>query len=259
MKLTTNIQSYKRAGAVSTLKLFPDAALWVHAFEADAYRGAYPKADVRVLPDDTRGNPPRVKNFILDAVLNGEGADACLFLDDDITKVCHFFNKTLIPLQGERLRWFVLKHTVLCQEWGFKLWGLNVTFDKQVYREYTPFSTLSYVSSSFACFLRGNTLRYDERFPPKEDYDMTLPQCQKYRGLLRVNKGSYVKKSAENVGGCAGYRNVDRERQQVQALQAKWGSSVVRLDSLETSRNHRTTKRRTFDIKPVIEVPIQGL
>ncbi len=256
MNIAINIQSYKRAGAVETLELFPEASLWVHEFEANIYRAFYPLAKVRVLPDETRGNLPKVKNFILDESRN---ADACLFLDDDIRSIDYWQQNKRIAMTGDVLRDFIIKHTIIADEWGLKLWGVNVNNDKQCYREYSPFSTLSYVSSSFACFLRGNQLRYDERFPLKEDYDMTIQQCMKYRGVLRVNRAYYYKKSMENVGGCGMYRNVEREKAQLELLQKKWGTEIVQSDSLTKSRNHLTTKKRAFDINPVIRIPIAGI
>lgn len=259
MNVAIVIQSYRRAGAVDTLKIVPDATIFVHNFEIDEYRRAHPEATILGLPDETRGNLPRVKNWILDDVFKNQSADACLFLDDDMNHIAYWEQEKRIRLDGDALRRFIVKHTVLCAEWGFKLWGVNVNNDKQCYREYSPFSTLSYVSSSFACFLRGNELRYDERFPLKEDYDMTIQQCLRYRGLLRVNRAYYYKKSMENVGGCGMYRNVEREKEQLALLQRKWGAEIVRADSLDHSRNHLTNKKRAFDINPVIRIPIAGI
>lgn len=253
MKISINCQSYKRAGAVDTMRLGLPMNLWVHTFEIEEYRKLYGDA-VKELPDDTRGNLPRVKNFILEAEKDN---DAIFFLDDDISRVGMFENREPYFFKGDELLGFIERYSMLCQEWGLKLWGINVSPDKQNYREYSPFSTLSYVSSSFACFLKGNVLKYDERLPLKEDYDMTIQQCNTYRGLLRVNKAFYVKKSASNVGGCAVYRNIEKEREQLQTFQKKWGDSIVKFDT--NDRSHSTEKRKSIDINPVILVPIRGI
>jgi hypothetical protein len=259
MKLSINIQSLKRANDIKTLRIFPEASVWVHEFEFDEYVKANPGAHILRLPDDLRGNLPGVKNWILNASFNGVFDDACLLLDDDIYKVGYFEGTERTYLEGDELLRFVEKYTLLCQEWGFFLWGININNDKQCYREYTPFGTVQYVSSSFACFLKGNTCLYDERFPLKEDYDMTLQQCNVNRGLLRLNKWHYTKLGAQNVGGCADYRQVAKEREQLELLQKKWGSRIVQMDGLEHSRNHITKKERNFDINPVIHVPINGV
>lgn len=255
MKISINVQSYKRAGSVDTFKLDIPFNLWVHTFEFEDYKKLYGKA-VKELPDETRGNLPKVKNYIMEHEFKN-GADAVLLMDDDISRIGIFEDKNGIILKGEDLLTFITKYTELCRDWGMKLWGVNVSPDKQNYREYSPFSTLSYISSSFACFLKGNELRYDYRLPLKEDYDMTIQQCNRYRGNLRVNKAFYVKKSAENVGGCATYRNIDTERSQLDILQKKWGNSIVKFDT--NDRSHATTKTKSIDINPVILIPIRGI
>lgn len=256
MSISVNIQSYKRAGKVETLDIVPSANLWVHEFEVDEYKLAYPEAKIMVLPDDTRGNLPRVKNFILEAQKNDR---AVLFLDDDMSYVGYWYHKGQYKIESERQFMAMLeKYTLIAEEWGAKLWGINVNPDKQVYREYSPFSTQSYISSSFACFLNGCVLRYDENLPLKEDYDMTLQQLNTYRRMLRVNGYFYSKKSASNVGGCATYRNLDREREQLLLLQKKWGADLVKFDTGE-SRSHSSTKKRAMDINPIVRSPIKGI
>lgn len=259
MKISVNIQTYKRVGEVDTLNLVPHANLWAHSFEIDLYRKAYPDAVIKELPNETQGNLPRVKNFILEHEFN-KGFDAVLLLDDDI-KTIGWWEKRHARTIGseEELIDMVLRYSILASDWGAKLWGINVNPDKQVYREYSPFSTISYISSSFSCFLKGNELKYDERFPLKEDYDMLLQQTNKYRLNLRVNKYFYVKKSAENKGGCATYRNQEKEKQQMDDLQKKWGRNLVKRESLRHSRSHSSKKRRTIDINPVVLVPIRGI
>lgn len=259
MKLSINIQSYKRAGKIKTLEIAPGATVWAHQFEADEYEQAHPGSWIMRLPDAARGNLPKVKNLILDHAFYEEKADACLILDDDIYRIGYFEHDEATDIRGDELLRFVEKYSHLCKEWGFYLWGLNVNMDKQCYREYTPFGTVQYVSSSFSCFLKGNTCKYDPRFPLKEDYDMTLQQCSTYRGLLRLNKWHYVKLSAENVGGCGSYRSIAEERAQFALLQKKWGSSIVSQDNLENSKSHKSQKVNRFDINPVIRVPIMGV
>jgi hypothetical protein len=141
---------------------------------------------------------------------------------------------------------------------GVKLWGINVNYDKQCYREYTPFSLTSYIGGPFMVHI-DTDLRFDERLPLKEDYDYTLQHLNKYRKVLRVNKFFYVVKQMEQVGGCATYRNLEREIEQLNLLRKKWGSRIVQNDSLENSRSHKSDKKRTFDVNPIIRVPIGGI
>lgn len=255
MKISVNVPTYKRAGMIETFALMPSATFWVHKFETKEYQKAHKGIRIAVLPDETRGNIARVRNFILKKTA---GDDACLMMDDDVLHVARWEKRERIRLNGEKaILSMVERYSRIAQEWGVKLWGINVNNDKQVYREYSPFSTLSYISASFSVFLKGNDIFYDERFSLKEDYDMTIQQLNVYRRVLRVNKFYYMKKGAEQIGGCAAYRNVAKEVAQIEALQKKWGRGIVKFDG--NKRNHLTTKNRSFDINPVITVPISGI
>ena len=137
---------------------------------------------------------------------------------------------------------------------------MNVNYDRQCYRENTPFSTISYIGGPFQVFLRGNECFYDEALPLKEDYDMTLQQLRRHRIALRLNKYFYRVKQSEQVGGCATYRNLDKEREQLETLRRKWGARIVRFDF--SDRSHKGVKSRNavfIDYNPVIKSPIRGV
>lgn len=255
MEISINVPTYRRAGMCDTFRLLPSADFWIHKFEVEEYRKAYPKMRTMVLPDRIKGNVARVRNYILDKTV---GDDVSVQIDDDTSHLLYFEGKKKINVKKEaEIVKFIEKMSIVARDFGAKLWGVNVNPDKQNYREYTPFSTLSYISASFSCFLKGNELRYDERFSLKEDYDMTIQQINRYRRVFRVNKWAYQKKGAEQKGGCATYRNVRKEIGQIEALQRKWGGEIVKFD--RNNRSHSTTKRQTFDINPVIRVPISGV
>jgi len=122
--------------------------------------------------------------------------------------------------------------------------------DKRTNREGTPFNTTAYIGGPFQVILKDNILRYDEDLPLKEDYDFTLQNMHKYNGCLRVNFLCYDVKQAEQSGGCATYRNNDREKQQFIALQKKWGNKIIRED---------TKSKRNFDFNPKLISPIKGV
>lgn len=210
---------------------------------------------IKVLPDSTRGNIAKVRNYILD---NTQEADVSVQFDDDMTAVGYFENKEDIKVNGVELMDILERYSLLAKEWGAYLWGVNVNSDSQSYREYTPFSTTSYVSASFSCFLKGNTLRYDETFSLKEDYDMTIQQCNEHRIVLRINRLHYFKKTATNKGGCASYRNIDTEVAQLRLLQSKWGSKIVTQDKSDRSHGSKKVKK-VVDYNPVIKIPIKGV
>jgi hypothetical protein len=61
---------------------------------------------------------------------------------------------------------------------------------------------------------------------------------------------SYDVKQAEQAGGCSTYRTSEREKEQFELLQRKWGSKIVRYDS---------SSKKGFDFNPIIKVPIRGV
>lgn len=249
--------SYRRPTAVDTLKYLPSCRIYVSRAEEAAYRRANPEADIVAVDPKHQGNLCRIRNYILDSEM-GPGR-AVLIVDDDLQGIWRWEKLTRYRLDSEaEVRDFLRRYTALCVEWGCVAWGINVNSDGQVYREQTPFSLRSYVGGPFMVHV-DHKLRYDERLPLKEDYDFTLQVLNAHRKLLRVNKYYYLTLQMAQVGGCAEYRNIEAERDQLEALQRKWGREIVRADVLGSSRNHLTTKRRSIDVNPVIHPPIRGV
>ena len=264
MRISVNCPSYKRP-KVETLDYLPFCKVWVCETEADAYRKANPGFEDQIIPcaKGIQGNVSRIRNHILDTEF-AAGMDAVVILDDDMRKMAYYesepgerFGYKDNTVEAEDFLDFIERYTLLCQDFGFKMWGVNVNIDARSYNQNTPFSTLSFIGGPFACFLRGNECRYDEDLPLKEDYDMTIQQCNRYRGCLRVNKYHYVVKQATQAGGCATYRNYEREEEQLHALRRKWGSRIVKFDN---SNKGKTKKEKVrIDFNPIIKVPIKGL
>ena len=261
MKISVNCPSYKRP-KVETLDYLPFCNVWVDESEYENYIKANPGFENNIIscPKGIQGNLCRIRNYILDEEFK-KGYDVVLIIDDDMQGIYHFegdkeycYNKILIT--SDEFMDFLEKYSLMCEELGFKFWGLNCNADALSYRQYSPFSTVSYIGGPFQCFL-NNPLRYDENLPLKEDYDMTLQHCNKYRGCLRINKYYYNCKQSKQAGGCATYRNYDRERQQLEALQKKWGKDIVKID--KTKNNNQKRKSKELDYNPIIKIPIKGI
>jgi len=255
MKVVIACPSYKRPNGVDTLAYLPSTKVYVSASEFEAYKKNYPKANIISVDPKFQGNLCRIRNYILD---DNKGDIVCI-IDDDLKFLGYFEKNTVVKLTCEAdVISFLIKYSNLALDLGVKLWGINISPDKQNYREYTPFSLTSYIGGPFMVHL-DTDLRFDERFPLKEDYDFTLQNLNKYRKVLRVNKFFYSVKQVEQVGGVAEYRNLDEEKRQLKELQKKWGNKIVQTDSLENSRSHSSTKKRNVDINPIIRVPIKGV
>jgi hypothetical protein len=262
MKISVNCPSYRRP-KVKTLAYLPFTKVWVSEDEFDDYVKANPGFEKNIIkcPREKQGNVSRIRNWILDNELKEN--DVVVIIDDDLEGIYSFeknpknnfgYEKKLIDASVFLL--FIEKYTIMTEELGFKMWGVNCNGDAMSYRHYSPFSTLSIVLGPFSAYLSGSEPRYDEKLPLKEDYDMFIQHMSKYRGVLRVNGVHYMAKQSEQAGGCATYRNYERERQQLIALRKKWGSDIVKVD--KSNKGH-SKKQKLFDYNPIIKIPIKGI
>ncbi len=256
MKVRICCPSYHRP-RVETLSYLPYCRVYVDGSEFKAYKAANPPdASIIRCADGIQGNLCRVRNYILKSEF-ADGADAVLIIDDDMQYIGYWEEKKKVRVTAEMLPVIVEKYSIMAQDLGACFWGANCVDDKQAYCENTPFSTVSYIGGPFQCFLKENDCWYDERLPLKEDYDMTIQQCNKHRVVLRVNKLFYACRQSEQAGGCAVYRNTEKEREQFELLQKKWGKRIVRRDG--SSGRYTGKKKKIEDYNPVIRIPIRGV
>ena len=234
MKISVNAPSYKRPDDVRTLDYLPFCKIWVDNKEYEEYKKNNPNAKIIACPEGVQGNLCRVRNYILETEFKS-GADVVLIIDDDFTCLRRYDYDELngfgyephIITKDEFLP-IIEKYSIIAKDLGAKFWGVNCNCDPMAYRHNTPFSTRSYIGGPFQCFLKGNRCWYDERLPLKEDYDMTIQQLNMERVVLRVNAYHYLCKQSEQKGGCATYRNREREEEQLEALRKKWGGQLLK-------------------------------
>lgn len=259
MKISINSPSYKKPSGVDVLGWLPFCKTWVSPDEFDSYKKNYPKADIVKCPAGIQGNgKPRVMNYILD--LEFKKGNAVCFIDDDITFIGYWEGNKRYNLTTDEFMPWLEKYTYLAIECGAKLWGVNLNSDKQSYSEFTPFSFLSPVLGPFQVAL-PSPVRHDEKLVLKHDYDYSIRHLNKYRKILRLNKYHYDLKMAGSgtggIGGSSTFRNLKREMQELDILQKRWGSKIVKYDF--NPRSHNLKKIRSFDINPRIWIPIRGL
>lgn len=258
MNISICCPSYKRP-IVKSLKYVPYAKIYIDKSEYEEYKKENPDANIIVCDDGIQGNVARVRNYILNKEFHN-GTDVVCIIDDDLQGIYRFdvnkktkfgYERNLI----EDLEEFIYKYSVICNEFGYKLWGINCNSDKLSYKHYSPFSLTSIILGPFCCHFK-NDIRYDEKLPLKEDYDLAIQHLNKYRGILRLNFAHYICEQSTNSGGCASMRNMKREKEQFELLQKKWGSKIVREDK---SNKGQTKKVKRFDYNPIIKVPIKGI
>lgn len=239
--------SYKRADVCKTHKYIPSVTYVVRESEAEDYKSVH--ENLWIVPDSAQGNVARIRNYILD----NAPEDNIVFMDDDIKNFGRFNGNELMKLDNEGVLNMIQEGFQLAEDLNTCYWGINLLQDKGAYREYTPFGTCQMILGPF-CGHRKNPFRYDEKIYLKEDYDMSLQVLNKYRKTLRLNMYHYVCDQATLKGGCADARSVAREMEHILMLQKKWGTDIVKFDT-----SNKSKKNKTFDINPIIKVPIKGV
>lgn len=240
--------TYKRAKLCKTHKYLKEVVYVVRESEAKDYEGVHDK--LWIVPDSAQGNLCRVRNYILDHAEE----DNILLIDDDIKHFGRWNGNVQVKLNEQEVYNMVQEGFQLAEDLDVVFWGINCLADKGAYREYTPFGTCQYIGGPFQAH-RNNPLRYDEVIYLKEDYDMSIQVLNKYRKNLRLNMYHYVCEQATLAGGCADYHTIAREKEHNNMLQKKWGSKIVRFDK----SNKSSGKHKTYDINPIINVPIKGV
>lgn len=242
--------SWKRESICTSHKYLKGLRYVVCEAQADKY--AEKKLPVLICPDKAQGNVSRVRNWILN---HANGGNVCI-VDDDIKHLGCWDGNKHKKMTAEEADEFIENGFNLAEQFDVRLWGINLLQDKGAFREYTPFSLTNVILGPFGGF-RNCDARYDEALPLKEDYDLSLQLLNKHRKILRINHAHYVCEQHTNRGGCAEYRTIAAERNQFSALAKKWGGKIVRSDS-GNSKTERT-KQKTYDINPIIKVPIGGV
>ena len=234
--------SYKRAKGVTTQENYPFVKYVVAEFEAEEYLKQ--GLDCWVVPDSAQGSVARIRNYILD----NADTEKIVMLDHDMTGVARWEKQKANRLDPGAMQEFCEMGFQMADDLKIKYWGMNMLSDKGAYREYTPFAFKSCILGPFQAF-NNLDLRYDEKLPLKEDYDLSLQVLNKYRKTLRFNAYHYIVKQHTNTGGCADYRTIQYEKDQMAALVRKWGSKIVKQDF----------SSKGYDINPIIKVPIGGV
>lgn len=248
--------SYKRPTGKSTHLIIPEVIYVVAESEKESYLKSGEHDKYWFVPDTAQGNTSRIRNYILD---NAPCIDKKLVtVDDDHTRFGIWNGNKRIILNSDNIMRFIESMFQLTDDAGIKFWGVLPNNDKLSYRETAPFSFNSFIGGPWQGF-NNLDLRYDEKIPLKEDYDLTLQVLNKYRKVMRCNFFHYFPKQHNNKGGCASYRNIEFEKQQLKLFQKKWGTKIVKSTTGRGGAMSSKMSTNAYDINPIIKVPIKGI
>lgn len=243
------IRSYKRAGQVSTFKVYPDATVWVPESQGDAYMEAYGENRVAVIPDSEDGNPARKNNAILDRA----PSEWIMILDDDLRQLGYYEGGTHHIATPAEIKHLIRSQFEIAADLGVELWGINYMKDPLAYRALCPFSLLAPIAGPFHGHLHPS-LRYDEASLGKDDYDFWLQNIRKFHRTWRYNKWHYTSDHGKNPGGSVSLRTEQYEKDGIAFMLHKWGREVYRSGG-QPGGKRATGKNILWS---VVHVPING-
>lgn len=210
------VPSKGRAGSVKTLDVLPNAALYVPALEADAYRLAGARNVVPV-PNDIHGIT-RTRNYIL----NSTSERRVVMIDDDVHQ--QGWTK-LLPHSAHKLRleepgWHdeFRKLFEITEQLGFRIFGTSTESSTRACYPQHPFRFRSYVTASCMGIVNDGRTRFDESYPVKEDYELCARCISEDGGVVNAQYLFWQNAHWTTDGGCKSYRTQAMERDAISRL-----------------------------------------
>ena len=118
--------SYKRPQKSITQRRYPFVKIVVKESEVQEYINN--GNDVIACPDSAQGNIARVRNWILDNLLQKH--DAVVIIDDDSSGIGYWSKQKYIIMDSDDFQEFFEAMYYLTIEWGYLHFGLNCVTDK---------------------------------------------------------------------------------------------------------------------------------
>lgn len=221
------IPSKGRAGKVKSLKVLPQAVLFVPEYEVKDYKKAqYP--NIVGVPGDVKGIT-KTRNWILKESKDEE----VVFIDDDV-KIAgwrklhshHVESKSLNPKQWDRE---FNKLFELTRDLNYRLWGIGTDEATRSQYPYKPFLWNSYVTASCCGIINDGRTYYDESFPVKEDYELCLRLMKEDGGTVGARHIYWHNSHWTDPGGCTDYRTQQMEKDCIYRLKDMYPGMVRQI------------------------------
>jgi hypothetical protein len=220
------VPSRGRPGKTPTLGILPEASLYVPAREEGSYRRAGARTVVPV-PDTVRGITA-TRNWILESTIE----ERVVFIDD--VKTAGWIRLYAFRAQHRTLpaaAWMRQFERAfdLCEELGYKLWGVATHSAPRGVYPFHPILFRTYVTASCMGMFRSSD-RFDEAFPVKEDYELCLRAIERDGGVLGIRYLYWENQHWDTAGGCRDYRTQEMEEQVTKALMERYPRFIRRVE-----------------------------
>lgn len=213
------------------------------------YRAVVASENLVPHPDDVSGIAP-IRQWVLDHF-----DDECIvFVDDDvyqlISLVGYSYSKIASPANARR----VVENTAnIARELGTAFFGFNQAFDVRKFVPQKPFLLHSWAGGVIGII--GREFRYDTGLRLRADIDYCLQVLLKRRVTFIENRIAFVHKRFGLTGGNALNRSAERNRQELEYLQRKWGKYLEVTQSKGTTllKLHVQRQQKTIQLAGDVE------
>lgn len=216
-----------RVGQVKSIRVLPQARLFVPAAEFDDYRRVYGEC-VQAVPMSVRGITA-TRNWILD----NTSERWVVFIDDDVTsqgvRVLLSNESLTLPLSSTVWQSVFAQLFCVCEDIGYPIWGIATQSATRSVYPYRPFLWQSYVTASCMGMLNLPTLRFDESYPVKEDYELCLRCIRDYGGVVAARFVFWENEHWDTPGGCHDYRTQEMEQAAIDRLVRMYPGLIRRV------------------------------
>lgn len=174
-------------------------------------------SEIVEIPHDLRGMP-RIRNWVLDRFEE----EALFMLDDDLAALEERTHETVRVIQEPAEVEQIIDNTYICaKDAGARVFGFGVDHKVFHFRANLPFLLNVWTDQGWGII--GKDLRFDEHQTVKEDIDLCLLSLLRHRIVWIDNRYAWRGVKRGNVGGLSTYRTIERDRQDAEYLQHKWG------------------------------------
>jgi len=210
------VPSKGRAGLTTTNKILPNCTFYVPESELHQYKGIV--KNVVGVPITVKGITP-TRNWIL----KNTEEKWVVFLDDDVKNAGYNLalerqmKKKDILNESFWEKEFI-KYFDICEQLGFKIWGVKTESAPRGVFPYKPFLFKSYVTASCMGIINDSEYYFDEKYKVKEDYEICLRHIKDKGGILAVRYLHWENDHWDKEGGCKDYRTEQIEKDCIKML-----------------------------------------
>jgi len=204
--------------------------MFIPEIEVDSYRKCGVENVVPV-PMSVRGITA-TRNWILDYA-EREGIERVVMVDDDVADQGYWeareFNFRRIRMNEEMWIREWEKLFEITEELKYRIFGVSTDGAPRSVYPYRPFIFHTYVTASCMGILVKSGIRFDESFPVKEDYEITLRCILEDGGVVGARYLFWRNDHWGGEGGCKTYRTQPMEKTAISRLIKMYPGMIRRV------------------------------